>query len=263
MTTVKTILSAVEEIAPQALCEQWDNSGLLVGDPDAPVKRVGVCLDITAAQIEQAKELSVDCIVSHHPVIFMPKEARFLSPDPAYLLARAGIAAIAAHTNLDSAAGGVNDALAASLGLQDVCAFTVDGVGADMLRGGTLPAPMSADELADMVAQRLCTCVRYTPLDKPISRVAVCGGGAGEFVRQVAALGYDAYLSGDVRHHEFLQARAAGICLLQGGHYETEYPVVLPLADALRRLLPSVELLILNESPPTFFSQEKKVGKEK
>ncbi|MDR3344594.1 MAG: Nif3-like dinuclear metal center hexameric protein [Oscillospiraceae bacterium] len=256
--TVSDVLAAVEKPAPFALCEDWDNSGLLVGDANSPADKIGVCLDISSAQIEQAQRLEISCIVSHHPVIFRPEEPRFLAPNPAYLLARAGISAIAAHTNLDSAGGGVNDVLAEIIGLQNIKLLqetpttgrSRSQLPAAMLRMGELPEELSAADFAHLAAERLSACVRYADGGKPIRRVAVCGGSGGEFVKDCARLGFDAYLTGEARHHEFLAARAGGITLLAAGHYETEAPVVERLAAALRDGLPGAELIVLDEENP-------------
>ncbi|MDR1410401.1 MAG: Nif3-like dinuclear metal center hexameric protein [Oscillospiraceae bacterium] len=250
MPTVSTILAAVNALAPFSLREDWDNCGLLVGDPCAPAGKIGVCLDITVAQIAQAQALGIQCIVSHHPVIFKPEEQKFLAPSPAYLLARTGLAAIAAHTNLDSAEGGVNDVLAGIIGLQNVKPFALPGLNGTLFRGGKLEMPMSASDFARLVGDTLDAYVHYADGGRAIQQVAVCGGGAGEYVGDMARIGYDAYLTGEARHHEFLTARAAGITLLTAGHYETEVPVVAAFAAALRRALPEIEVIVLEEENP-------------
>ncbi len=123
MTTVGQIEKAISEWAPVETAQGYDNVGLQVGDPAARVSRVLVALDLTHAVIDEAEALAAELIVTHHPLLFHPLKR--LSPDRfvsglAWRLARAGIAHIAAHTNLDVAKGGVSFALAGVLGLQDV-----------------------------------------------------------------------------------------------------------------------------------------------
>lgn len=119
---VKDIAEVMDRWCPPEWAESWDNVGLLVGDPAAEVKRVLVTLDVTPAAAFEAAQKGAQMIVSHHPLIFKPLKslrADRAGQGIAWRLARDGIAAFAAHTNLDVAPGGVNDALAAALELQD------------------------------------------------------------------------------------------------------------------------------------------------
>ena len=117
--TVEDIYHFLNEKAPFSTAEEWDNTGLLVGDPQREVARVLTVLDITPDAVEAAQRLGAQLIVSHHPVIFSPLR-RLESSSIPYALAQADIAAVCAHTNLDRAAGGVNDTLASLLGLRSV-----------------------------------------------------------------------------------------------------------------------------------------------
>lgn len=121
--TIQQILDALEELAPCQTCEPWDNVGLLVGDPSASASRVLVALDMTDEVIEEAVEKEAQLIVSHHPLWMKPLaslRADTMAGRRVQTLIRAGIGAVCMHTNLDVAPGGVNDMLAAALGLQDV-----------------------------------------------------------------------------------------------------------------------------------------------
>lgn len=117
----RVIFNIVEEMAPLRLAESWDNSGLQVGDPDALVQSVLLALDVNLDVAREAMEKGAGLIICHHPLLLKPlKSLRFDRPEGkllAYLVAN-GINVYAAHTNLDIAAGGVNSALAESLGLQ-------------------------------------------------------------------------------------------------------------------------------------------------
>lgn len=123
LVTCLDIMRAMENWAPARLAEAWDNIGLLVGSPDRPVRRVLVALDITPELVDMAAARSVDLIVAHHPIIFKPvSELRTDTPIGSLLAAllQNHIAVFAAHTNLDAAVGGVNDILAAKLGLDNI-----------------------------------------------------------------------------------------------------------------------------------------------
>lgn len=119
MTTIREVQAFLQQKAPFETAEGWDNAGLLAGNPDTAVSGILLTLDITPQTVDFAADNGFALIISHHPVIFHP--LRRLTPDGApYALARRGVAAICAHTNLDKASGGVNDTLAALLGLHEV-----------------------------------------------------------------------------------------------------------------------------------------------
>lgn len=122
-TTVREITQYLETWAPRELAESWDNVGLLCGHPDREVRHVLTALDVTAENVAYAVNNGVDLIVAHHPLIFKPLKTLAGGTPLTDLLAtlqRYDIAVYAAHTNLDIAAGGVNDRLAELLGLTEV-----------------------------------------------------------------------------------------------------------------------------------------------
>lgn len=130
--TVRDALSLLEDWAPAWTAEAWDRVGLATGRPQAPAKRIWVALELDDALLDQALTAQVDLLLLHHPPIFKPlTDLRTDRPATARLLkaAAAGLAIAAAHTNLDSAPGGVNDALAARLGLVDARVLVPAGAG--------------------------------------------------------------------------------------------------------------------------------------
>lgn len=132
MVKCQVVMDAMERIAPRALAEDWDNPGLLTGSPAQNVHRILVCLDVSEAIVDRAIAEGYDMIVSHHPLIFRSlKQVRTDLPLGGRLqkLLAHGIAVFAAHTNLDIAAGGVNDVLAARIGLAAAEPFVVTKTG--------------------------------------------------------------------------------------------------------------------------------------
>ena len=245
--TVKEIFDFINSIAPfEAQCE-WDNSGLVVGDFKAEVKKIGVVLDITCDAVRYAAENGIDLIVSHHPVIFRAVKT-FYADNPAFMLANHGISAICAHTSLDIAKGGVNDALAAALGFENASPLTESGETA-MVRVAEI-APTTADELAKSVAKKLNTSVAVADGKKEIRTVALCGGAGSDFFE---AAGCDAYITGEVKHHEFFQAAESGITLIAAGHFETENPVVAVLAEKLKNNFDCEIEIIPQNSPVKYY----------
>ncbi len=128
MVKCQVIMDAMENIAPRRLAEEWDNPGLLLGSPAQNVNRLLVCLDVSEAVVERAIAEKCDMIVSHHPLIFHAIRKLRTDLPQGHLLQRLlanDIAVYAAHTNLDIAAGGVNDVLAARIGCTGLEPFDV------------------------------------------------------------------------------------------------------------------------------------------
>ena len=230
--TVSELERLVGEIAPYGLAEEWDNVGLLLGRRGAPVTRAVVALDLTQEAVDAAKALGAQAIVTHHPIMFSARkrvtdddrEGRLMLE-----LAEAGIAHIAAHTNLDSAPGGVNDTLMAALGAQNIR-------GEGFVRAGDLPGGMTLGRLAAQARTRLHGEVRvYGAEDTPVHVLGCCSGAGGGEVALARALGADCFITGEIRHHEALDAADSGMCVLEAGHYETENPVCEVLAQALQK----------------------------
>lgn len=249
MTIAELYTLIDREIAPFSLAADWDNSGLLVGDPQAQVQTALLCLDITLPAIRQAQKAGAQVIVSHHPVIFHPLK-NVLAGSPVYALIKAGIGAICAHTNLDLARGGVNDCLAEAIGLLDIRPLGEEGP-ESLGRMGELPAALSADELAAHVGERLHPGggVRFADGGRPIRRVAVCGG-AGSDLWESLPEGVDALLSSEFHHHEFLACQAAGLTALDAGHFDTEQVVLGPLGERLASLAPQVRFMLAQDAGP-------------
>ncbi len=239
--TVQHIFDYLNNRAPFATAEEWDNPGLLVGDPAQPVTHILVALDATPGALEAAKAMGADLMVTHHPVIFAPLKSLGADTIP-YRLAAEGIALVAAHTNLDKAEGGVNDTLAARLGLSDVT-VAPDGY----TRIGRLPEQMTARDFAAHTGRVLDTAVRYNG-DTPVTTVAVCGGGGGDFIADCIGMA-DAYVTGEVKHHEWL-ATAGRINVIEAGHYATEVPVVDTLAGWLQSTFPALTVTPYHDGEP-------------
>ena len=252
MAVVGDIYNALDAFCPFDVHEQWDNVGLLVGESSAWVTRAAVVLDITPDAVERAHEAGAQLIISHHPVIFHPTK-NLGAHDPVYLLAKYGMNAICAHTNLDCTDGGVNDVLAQCLGLESVRKIPSPNAGTMLLRAGELREELSPKRFAELVSQRLCCHVRYCDGGRSIKRVALCGGAGGEFFSDALAFGCEALVSGDVAHHEFLGASACGVTLVAAGHFETENPVVKTIFDYLEKTVTYVDFFVISQQSPTHF----------
>ena len=214
-------LAQMEAIAPQALAMDFDNPGLLIGPEKQEIRKVLVALDCSMVTAREAVDWGADLLLTHHPVFFGGVKA--IRPDlPAtaapWLLLRHGIGLFAAHTNLDTAQGGVNDCLAQVLGLTEVCTLPLEHMG----RVGSIqPCPLR--DFARLVQQRLETTLRVCgDWERSISRVALLGGAGGDAVYAAKEAGADVLVTGEIKHHQALEAQVLGIAVVEAGHYDTE-----------------------------------------
>ena len=235
---VREIHDLIHAVAPFDTQMEGDNSGLLVGSPSQEITSVLFALDVTQPVIDEASAIGAQLIVTHHPVMF---DAVRTLTDTTYegrivrRLIRENISLIAAHTNLDQAAGGINDTLAALCGLTEVS-------GDSFFRSGILPQPMTVRDFADLLEENLRTTVRVmAPETQVIRRVGLCSGSGGSEWPRAKETGCDAFVSGEIKHHYALAMADAGIAALECGHFATEDPGIAALAEALQNTLDHVE----------------------
>lgn len=243
MAKVKDFYGYLNSIAPFETQEDWDNSGMLVGDMEAEVKKVAVVLDITHEEIKKAKAIGADLIISHHPVIFNPIKSVTRGSVP-YELVASSINALCCHTPLDIADGGTNDSLAKLLGIE------VTRADDPILRLGTVE-PTTAQELAGKIANTLNTKVRYADAGRKIEKIAICTGAGCSLIEAAGEI--DAFITGDASHHNFLDCIQAGITLIAAGHYETEIVVVPVLVKKLQAQFPDIEIIDIKQENPIKF----------
>jgi len=352
MPTVAVICAGLDRFAPPDLAAEWDNVGLLLGDPDCEVQRVLTCLTVTPEVVAEAVEEGAHLIVSHHPILFrgtkrlstQTPEGRLLWP-----LARAGVAVYSPHTAFDNCAGGINDIIARRLGLVDVkplrsgslqafkivvfvpepdlqkvsdamfqagagnigeysqCSFRLAGSGtffgsdaanptigqkgrreevsewrlevvcpelrlgavlqamrrahsyetpaydvyplhkqpggAPQGRMGDFKEPLDPQRLAYLAKEQLnAGAVQLVGPAREVKRLAIACGAAGDFLDDAQRAGADAFLTGEMRFHDYLKAKELGIVLILPGHYATERPGIEELAARLVGEWPGVRI---------------------
>lgn len=260
MTTVGGVFTLLQEKSPFELQEGFDNAGFLVGREDASVSKLLVALDITQPVVQEAVEQGAQLIVAHHPVIFggiksvtdQTVTGRILLD-----LVENGVSAICAHTNLDAVEGGVNDALALRLGLTDIGQLRqtgVDGQGRPygIGRVGLVPEQPLYDFA--MAVKRLLGAngIRLVDGGRPVRMVAVGGGACAEFMADALAQGCDTFITSDVKYHQFLEARAMGLNLLDAGHFPTENVVCPVLQEWLSKRFPQVTVSLSQRHAEVF-----------
>ena len=259
MVTVQDVLSLLEQFAPRDMKMDFDNVGLLVGRREKPVTKILAALDITDWVIEEAKTLGAELIVSHHPVLFSAKSITEDTPEGRHILTLAenGIAAICMHTNLDAAEGGVNDALAAALGLCDTKLIDVDGVLRDgtaygIGRVGTVSEPLEFADFLALTAKKLSAPgLKYYDSGKMVHKVAVVGGSGGSDLPKAIANGCDTFVTADVKYNVWLEAKEVGINLIDAGHFCTENTVLPVLCGKLQAAFGDICVKISEKHGPT------------
>ena len=246
MTTVADILNFIETLAPRTMKMEWDNVGLLCGSKSAEVTKVLVALDPFEGVCQEAVEIGAQLIITHHPLIFQAPKA--ITDETSIgrsimQLCRHGISAINAHTNLDQAPGGVNDVLAAKLGLENVeIVNPQNGIG--LMRCGDV-AEQSLENFLALVKERLgCDGLRYVCGSKTVHKVAVGGGSCAGGMLEAKSAGCDTFVTADIKYNQFWDAYDLGMNLIDAGHFHTENPVVAVLADKIAAAFPEIQVEI-------------------
>ena len=275
---LKEIKSFLEGMAPLAVQESWDNSGLQIGCSDKDIHKVMVCLDLTEAVLDEAEAIGADLVISHHPLIFKGLKSISGSTYQERCVRKAilsDIAVYSAHTSLDNILGGVNHKIASLLGLSSLrwldsgesaegcdekCGGAADkssGEGAEGKCGGAdavarasgsgligeLKEPVAAAEFLHTVKTIFdVKALKHSPLPSTtiIRSVALCGGAGAFLLPQAVAKGADCFISGEFHYHDYFDP---GTLLIELGHYESEQFTQDLLKESLERAFPELEIV--------------------
>ena len=254
------IMAKLEELSPAHFAEDWDNVGLLVGRPEKEVKSVYITPDATDEAIEEAIKLGADMVISHHPMIFKGiKQVRgdnFIGRR-IIRLAQNDMCYFAMHTNFDIM--GMADAAADELKLRnrEVLETTyedeisTEGFG----RFGKLPRIMTLRECAAFVKESFgISRVRvFGSEDGEVETAAVCPGSGGSMIDAAVSLNADVYITGDIDHHEGIDAVAKGIYIIDAGHFGIEKIFVPYMRDYVKRELPELSVYVNDAKEPFFY----------
>ena len=241
------MLSALEQFAPLPLQESWDNAGLQLGLTEADVSGALLCLDVNEAIIDEALRKGCNLVVSHHPLLFRGLKRIAGENQVQRTVMKAikhDVVVVSMHTNMDNAKGGVNWKIAERLGLTNVQFFAqkvVDGVEAGSGVVGDLPGEMAANDFIQLVKRQFgVACAQCNELlQRPVRRVAVCGG-AGDFLLDDAlGQGADAFITGEMHYHQYFgYEQRIQICVI--GHYQSEQYTAEVFRDIIRQQCPEV-----------------------
>lgn len=255
MATLPQVAEALERIAPLRLAAEWDTVGWLVGRRRESIARVMTCLSITRAVVREAVAEGIDLLVSHHPLPFKPV-ARLTADTPTgdllLEIAAAGIAVWSSHTAWDSAAGGINDQLAALLQLEDVAPLKPDrvdptiGLGRIGRAGGPAGAPApTVTALAQLLGARLGVpgAMVCGPAERPAGTVGIVCGSGGDCLPDVFAAGCHTFVTGEIRLHDALAAAHRDLAVIAVGHQASEQFALGPLGRRLEEAVPGIRCL--------------------
>lgn len=258
MNKISDILGYITDEAPLCWQEDYDNSGLLIGDPDALVDKVLLSLDVTEKVVDEAIENSFHLIISHHPLIFKGLKNIRIDDAIGRVVMKAiknDISIAAMHTNIDNSFYGVNRVLAENLGMKDLQILRpnvmesqqYDGSPVCMGSGmvGFLENEMSEKDFLKMVKDTLGVgVVRHTELlHKPVKKIAICGGAGAFLINDAKRCGADAYITADLKYHDFFSADNE-ILVIDAGHFETEQFTKQLFADIILKKNPKFAVRI-------------------
>jgi len=249
--SLEHVLDVLEQIAPLALAETWDNVGLLAGDRADEIGRIMTCLTFTHTTLEEAIDSRANLVVVHHPIPFKPISRVSGDTITGGLLLRAirsGIAIYSMHTAWDNANQGINRQWAAALRVNDPVPLIPSPIPAlkEMNLGtgisGTLAPPQTVADIQATISSFLPSAsVRAThPSHRPITKLGIVCGSGGSMVAVAAERGCDGFLTGEATYHQCLESEALGVAMVMTGHHASEFFGMQSLAKILSELLPQV-----------------------
>lgn len=244
------LIQKLETLAPPACACEWDNVGLLAGWHEKEIHRVMIALDATDEVVEEAVRMHADLLLTHHPMIFKPlkkvNDGDFIARRVMELI-RYSVNYYAMHTNFDAAPGCMADLAADRLGLKEQSGLEVmgtmemDGTTVEYGIGkvGLLPYPMTVKEVALAVKDRFglpfITVYGEDAVQETVSRVAIVPGSGKGSIRDAEKAGAEILITGDIGHHDGIDAAANHLAVLDAGHYGLEHIFVDFMADYLGR----------------------------
>ena len=245
------MLDALEQFAPLPLQESWDNAGLQLGLTEAEVSGALLCLDVNEQIIDEAIRRGCNLVVSHHPLLFRGLKqisgADYVQRSVIKALKK-DIVVVSLHTNMDNAQGGVNWKIAERLGLQGCQFFAqkmVDGMEAGSGVVGELPSALDARAFIELVKQQFgVQCAMCNELlERPIRKVAICGGAGDFLLPDAVAQGADAFITGEMHYHQYFgYEQRIQLCVI--GHYQSEQYTSEIFRDIIQKECPGVTTCI-------------------
>lgn len=247
----------LETLSPSSFAEDYDNVGLLVGSPEKEIDSVLIAVDATKQVVEEALQLGVDMLLTHHPMIFRPlkriRSDHFIG-EKAMKLISGGICCYAMHTNFDIL--GMADAAADEIGLTNRQVLHVtyeddiakEGIG----RYGSLPSVVSLKQCAYHIKEAFSLEeVRvYGDARRMIETAAICPGSGKSVVKTAIEVGVDTLITSEIDHNDALDAMEQGLTIIDAGHYGLEKIFVPYMKEYIAREMPDLTVYTAKETNP-------------
>lgn len=250
----RDIIKLLEVLAPTEYALEWDNPGLLTGNRNKDIRTIVIGLDATEVLLNEAVRLRADMIITHHPMIFSPIKA--VTADTVIgrkleTLIKNDIACYAMHTNYDTK-GGMAKLAAGMLGLKNcqVLEETLNQEGIGQI--GLLDSAISTRELGEKVKEvfGLKNVIIYGNEEKMIDKVAICPGSGKSVINIAAKKEADCLITGDIGHHEGIDAMEMGMSIIDASHYGLEKIFINDIYKYLKEYCPGVEIIPLGQGVP-------------
>ncbi len=247
----REIIEQIEDVYDKKYALDWDNVGLLVGRDDKEVKKIYLALDPTEEVIEEAAAMQADMLITHHPLIFgsikcvnnLDFEGRRVLK-----LAQNDISYYAMHTNYD--VKGMADLSIRKLGAEsgevlDVTSVDAEGKEEGIGRVYDLEDPMTLKACCELVKHAYgLDCVRvFGDIEEKVHRLAICPGAGKSDISAAITKGADVYVTGDIGHHDGLDANARGLAVIDAGHYGIECIFVEDMKQYLEQRVSEIEIV--------------------
>ncbi|WP_024834000.1 Nif3-like dinuclear metal center hexameric protein [Ruminiclostridium josui] len=250
---VGDIINYLNEIAPWQYAEEWDSVGLMVGSRNSNVSKILLCMDVTSDVISEAVENGAQMILSHHPFIFSKLKAidmENFKGEQIVKLIKSNVTVVSAHTNLDTAPGGVNDTLAETLHLincHNLKPYIPKGSNCDLGMGkiGELLDYKSFDDFVKDIKKNLGIENLRIIGKKPekVKNIGVfCGSFDGD-LENLKSRKVDVLVTGDIKYHTALDAAQMGLCIVDAGHFATERIILHKLKDTLNKRFKELDII--------------------
>lgn len=247
---LKDVIAVLEEQSPVSFACDWDNVGLLAGREDKEVNKIYIALDASDEAVEAAIEAGADLLLTHHPLIFKGLK-RIVADDfigrRLIKLIQNDIAYYAMHTNFD--VKGMADLSAAMIGLEDAevldVTAVVEGKQEGIGRVGKLMQPITVQDCARLVkaAFSLKEVKIFGEPDWILTRAAISPGSGKSEIENALAQKADVLITGDIDHHEGIDAAARGLCIMDAGHYGLEHIFIRYMKEYLEKHCTELEIV--------------------
>lgn len=257
---LRELLKSVKKYYPEFLQYDWDNSGLNIGDLESEVSKVLTTLEVTKSTIEEAIDNNVDLIISHHPFLFSKINAITTDEDKGkliYKLIHNNISVYCMHTSYDVAIDGLNDVFLDKIGIENIGILDEIGSSPDYRNGevyglgrvGKLNEPVKVVDFIGYLKEKLnLKSARFIGNSETIvEKIAVVTGSGAEYFSEIKNTDIDLLITGDMKYHQAVDATELGVCVVDLGHFGTEYIFADSMKVFLEEKIPGIEVIKSNK----------------